>query len=94
MDLKNLEKIFDHLDRCRQEGKPLQLNINEDLPKILPLPRRLILDFFSLPFNSTIFRISDDQQTISFQNSVSQSMNLMFIREFLSLFYVEMTHVD
>lgn len=71
MDWKNLEKIFDHLDRCRQQGKDLQLNINEDLPKILPLPRKLILDFFSLPFPSTIFRISTDQQIISFESSVS-----------------------
>ena len=78
MDLKILEKIFDHLDRCQCEGKPLQLNINDHLPQILPLPRKLILDFFSEPFTSKIFRISNDQQIISFENQV----NLLIVEEF------------
>ncbi len=51
MDFDVLEKLLNHLERCQLENKAL---------KILPLPRKLILDLLSERFISTLFRISDD----------------------------------
>ncbi len=69
MDFDVLEKILNLLERCQSENKPLQINIDEDLVKILPLPRRLILDILS---DQIFFRLSDDQKILFYQNNVIQ----------------------
>ena len=86
MDWKILEKIFDHLERCQRDGKILQLSIDDDLPKILPLPQKLILDFFSEAFMSKIFRLSNDQQAFLFDNHVSHYLFSFLNERFISIF--------
>jgi len=70
MDFEILEKILNLFDHCQNRGKSLQINIDEDLVKVLPLPRKLILDFLSDQLISTFFRLSNDQTTLYFQNNV------------------------
>jgi hypothetical protein len=66
MDFDVLEKLLNHLDRCQLENKPL---------KILPLPRKLILDLLSERFISTLFRLSDDQKIFFYQNNINFDIN-------------------
>ncbi len=77
MDFDVLEKLLNHLERCQVENKSLQINIDEDLLKIFPLPRKLILDLLSEPFISMLFRLSDDQNILFYQNNVNYNLNLM-----------------
>jgi len=70
MDFEILEKILNLFDNCQSRGKSLQINIDEDLVQILPLPRKLILDFLSDQLISTFVRLSNDQTTLYFQNNV------------------------
>jgi hypothetical protein len=85
MDFDVLEKLLNHLERCQVENKSLQINIDEDLLKIFPLPRKLILDLLSEPFISMLFRLSDDQNILFYQNNVNYDLNLMR-NEFFSVF--------
>ncbi len=85
MDFDVLEKLLNHLERCQVENKSLQINIDEDLLKIFPLPRKLILDLVSEPFISMLFRLSDDQNILFYQNNVNYDLNLMR-NEFFSVF--------
>ncbi len=66
MDFDVLEKLLNHLERCQLENKPL---------KILPLPRKLILDLLSERFISTLFRLSDDQKIFFYQNNINFDIN-------------------
>ena len=70
MEFETLEQIVNLFERCRSEGKALQINIDEDLLKILPLPRKLLLDLLSNELISTFFRLSNDQKTLYYQNNV------------------------
>jgi len=70
MDWEILEKILNLFDNCQSHGKSLQINIDDDLLKILPLPRKLILDLLSDQSIPIFFRLSNDQNTLYFQNNV------------------------
>ncbi len=76
MDFEILEKILNLFDNCQLCGKSLEINIDEDLVKILPLPRKLILDFLSDQLISTFCRLSNDQTTLYFRNNVTK--NILF----------------
>jgi hypothetical protein len=75
MDFDVLDKILNHLERCQLENKPLQINIDEELLKILPLPRKLILDLLSDRSISTLFRLSDDQKILFYEKNVNCYLN-------------------
>jgi hypothetical protein len=62
MDFDVLEKLLNHLERCQFENKPLEVNIDEDLLKIFPLPRKLILDLLSERLILTLFRFIEKDQ--------------------------------
>lgn len=72
MDLDSLEKILSLFDNLQIKRKPLKLNIDEDLSKILPLPKKLILDMLTDDKMPNFFYLSDDQNTIYFQNNVTK----------------------
>jgi hypothetical protein len=75
MDFDVLDKILNHLECCQLENKPLQINIDEELLKILPLPRKLILDLLSDRSISTLFRLSDDQKILFYEKNVNCYLN-------------------
>jgi len=66
------EKILNLFDDCQSRGKSLQINIDEDLLKILPLPRKLIFDLLHDQPISTFCQLSNDQNTLYLQNNVTK----------------------
>ncbi|CAF4079271.1 unnamed protein product, partial [Rotaria sp. Silwood2] len=69
MNFELFEKILNLFDKLQLSGKSLDINIDQDLLKILPLPRKLILDLLYDETISNIFHLSKDQNTIHFQNN-------------------------
>jgi hypothetical protein len=72
MNIETLEKILNLFDHC------LQINIDRDLIKILPFPRKLILDLLSDSQVTAISYLSSDQNTLHFQNNVTNFINKIF----------------
>ncbi|CAF0869430.1 unnamed protein product [Rotaria sp. Silwood1] len=70
MDLNLLEKILNLFDKFQLNGKSLEINIDQDLLKILPLPRKLIIDLLNDDIISKIFYLSEDQNTVHFSNNL------------------------
>ena len=70
MDWNTIETILNLFDDFLLCGKALKINIDEHLLKIIPLPRKLIIDLFVDPPMSTFFHLSDDQKSIDLQNNV------------------------
>ncbi|CAF3976411.1 unnamed protein product, partial [Rotaria sp. Silwood1] len=65
-----LEKILNLFDKFQLNGKSLEINIDQDLLKILPLPRKLIIDLLNDDIISKIFYLSEDQNTVHFSNNL------------------------
>lgn len=79
MDLELLSKILDLFDHCKTSGKPLQISVEHDLSKILPMPRKLILDFVSEGAMSILFYLSGDQNILRLTNNVNKKQNKSLI---------------
>ncbi|CAF0967945.1 unnamed protein product [Rotaria sordida] len=71
MDLDLFEKILNLFDKIQLSGKPFEINIDQDLLTIIPLPRKLILDLLSDEKISKIFYLSQDQNKVYFENNFS-----------------------
>ncbi len=85
MNFELLEKILNLFDNCQSRGKSLEINIDEDLVQILPFPRKLILDCLSDPSIASFFRLSNDQNTLYFQNNVRNRSVEITNKKFLNL---------
>ena len=70
MNSQVLEKILNLFDNLQAAGKPRQIKIDRDLLPIVPLPRKLILDLLTDEKMPKIFHLSEDQNTVYFQNNV------------------------
>ena len=70
MDFELLEKILNLFSKNQSSGKPLEININEDLLKILPLQRKVLINLLCDQPISTFCSLSNDQNILSFQNTV------------------------
>lgn len=70
MDLEFLEKLLNLFEKCQSSRKSLEINIDNDLVKILPLPRKLIFDILSEESIPNFLQLSNDQTTLYFQNNV------------------------
>jgi hypothetical protein len=68
------QQILNLFDDCHSHGKSLEINIDEDLINIFPLPHKLIVDLLiDEPSVSAISYLSNDQHTLCFQNNVTQN---------------------
>ncbi|CAF3313561.1 unnamed protein product [Rotaria socialis] len=70
MSSQVLEKILNLFDNFQTIGKPLQINIEQDLLPIIPLPRKIIIDLLTDERMPKIFYLSEDQNTVCFQNNL------------------------
>ncbi|CAF1139371.1 unnamed protein product [Adineta steineri] len=64
------EQILNLFDNCHSHGKPLQLSIDHDLVKILPLPHKLIRDYLTDQPIHAICWLSEDKNTLYFKNNL------------------------
>ncbi|CAF4053246.1 unnamed protein product [Rotaria magnacalcarata] len=64
MSSQVLEKILNLFDNFQTIGKPLQINIEQDLLPIIPLPRKIIIDLLTDERMPKIFYLSKDQNTL------------------------------
>ncbi len=68
------QQILNLFDDCHSRGKSLEINIDEDLIHIFPLPHKLIVDLLiDEPSVSAISYLSNDQYTLCFQNNVTEN---------------------
>ncbi len=74
MDSERLEKILNLFSTRQSRGQSLEINIDEDLLKILPLPRKLIFDLLHDQPISTFCQLSNDQNTLYLQNNVTKKL--------------------
>ena len=78
MDIDLLEKILNLFDQCQAQGKPLKINIDQDLLKILPFPKQFVISLLSEPSPLAFSYLSNDENTLYFKNNVRKFLNLLF----------------
>jgi len=83
MNFEYIEKIVKLFERNQSLNKPLELNINEDLLKILPLQRKFLLTLLRQSPISNFSCLSQDETVLVFQNQVD------FIFNFRKTIFIE-----
>lgn len=70
MDSNFIDKVLNLFEKCELLGKDLEINIENDLTKIVLLPKKVIVDILFDESSPKFYRLSDDQTTLYFEYNV------------------------